>query len=465
MTATAAIPLTPKQVENLFTALPPHSLEAESALLGSILVQPTVIDDIVQVIRGADDFFRAAHGTIYEAMIELYDAHGAMDIVQLNELLADRGTLQTVGGQGYLVDLANAVPSAANALHYARLVRDKSLTRSILELAGEMLRDAHQNTDEPRQVLERAEQALFGLAHQSEQNAAVHIPSLFGQVIEDLGPTSAWLNRVPTGLTDLDDITGGLRAGDLIIVAARPSMGKTALALTAAQNMAADGTPVGMFSMEMSASSLAQRLLSAQSGVSSSVMQALALSVGDFERLHEAAGSIMHEPFYVDDSAALTPLRLRAKARRLVAQRGVRCIFIDYLQLMSLGRRVESRQIEVSELSRQIKALARELNVPVVCLSQLNRGAEYREGHRPRLSDLRDSGSIEQDADVVLLLHRESYYHKGDSAWAQHNADKLNTAELIVAKHRNGPTGTITLNWHASTMRFRDHTGIEPGLI
>jgi len=449
--------ITPQQCQELFTALPPHSIAAEMSLLGSIFVTPAVIDDVVQIVAGPGDFFKAGHAAIYEEMVRLFDRHGALDIVQLHERLADHNALELVGGLNYLVELANAVPSAANAAHYARIVRNKAITRRVIELAGEMLRDAHDHADEPEAVLERAERELFAIAHQAEQASAVRVPELFGQVIDSLGPDAHVADRVLTGLTDLDHATGGLRNGDFIIIAARPSMGKTALGLTLGQNIATTGLPVGIFSMEMAARSLAQRLLSAESDISSSLMQARALNVGEFERLHVAASAMADLPLYVDDTPNLTPLRLRAKARRMVARHGIRAIILDYLQLMSVGRRVESRQVEVSEMSRQVKALARELNLPVVCLSQLNRSAEQREGHRPRLSDLRESGAIEQDADVVLLLHRAAYYHKGDPAWVQANADRLNTADLIIAKQRNGPTGTITLNWHGPTMRFRDH--------
>ncbi|MDY7107981.1 MAG: replicative DNA helicase [Planctomycetota bacterium] len=463
MMRTNTKPITPGEAQQLFTSPPPCSIEAEAALLGSILVEPAVLDDVVQVLRGEGDFFKSAHSAVYSAMVQIHDRHGDLDIVQLHQHLVDRRTLEAVGGKAFLVELANSMPSAANALSYARQVKDKAILRDTIEAASLVLRDAHDNPDAPADVLDRAEQALFDIAHRAEQSAAVRLPDLFGRVIDELGQDASGEARIFTGLADLDAHTGGLRAGDFIILAARPSIGKTALALTAACNIAANGTPAAVFSMEMTAASLAQRVLSADSAVSSRVLQAVMLTVADFEALHRSAARMIDLPLFVDDTPGLTPLRLRAKARRVVARYRVRAVFIDYLQLMTLARRVESRQIEVGELSRQIKALARELNVPIVCLSQLNRAAEYREDHRPRLSDLRDSGSIEQDADIVLLLHRESCYHRGDSAWAAANEDKLNTAELIIAKHRNGPTGTIKLNWDASTMRFRDHAGINSG--
>ena len=270
------------------------------------------------------------------------------------------------------------------------------------------------------------------------------------------------ITGVATGYPHLDELTSGFQNGEMIVIAARPSMGKTALALNIAENMVRNDIPVGIFSLEMSRQQLTQRLLSSRSQVSSHKIRRNTLSDNDMNAILGAANELMQVPLYIDDTPGLTIMQLRAKARRLKQKHDVGAIFVDYLQLMTSGRRSESRQQEVSEMSRSVKALARELNIPVICLSQLNRAAEQREGHRPRMSDLRESGSIEQDADVVAMLHREAYYHLNDQAWIEANEDKVSLAELIIAKQRNGPTATMKLTWDNTCTRFYDWTDVTP---
>ncbi len=452
-----------RQLAKLFESLPPHAIEAEMSLLGSILIDPQVIGDVIFIVKRGDDFFKPANGAIFDAMLELYDRHSTLDIVQLNQLLVDRNVLDAVGGLEYLVQLANSVPTAANALHYARLVREKANIRQLIAAAGEILYEAYNSPEEAQAILDRAESMIFQIAQQSEQTQIEGLNDLIRQTMERIEANLGQeLTGIPTGFSELDSMTTGLQAGEMIIIAARPSMGKTALVLNMAENMAMRGYGVGIFSLEMGKQQLVQRLLCARSGIDSQRLRRNMLREAEFRALMAACDELQQAPIYIDDTPGLSLLQLRAKARRMAAKHKVRAILIDYLQLMSAGGRVESRQIEVSEISRGVKAMARELNMPVICLSQLNRAAESREGHRPRMSDLRESGSIEQDADVIMLLHREDYYHKDDPEWLENNPDKVGVAELIVTKQRNGPTGTVPLTWVAASTRFRDYSPARP---
>ena len=452
-----------KHLSRLFEQLPPHALEAEMSLLGSMLIEPQVIGDILLVVKSGDDFFKPAHGAIYGTMIELYERQNALDIVQLNQLLADRNVLEAVGGVEYLVELANAVPTAANALHYARLVREKAIIRSLINAAGEVLYDAYHSPEKAAEILGAAEQKIFRIAQQSEQTHAESMQELVQQVMATIEENDGRLiTGVPSGFAEMDEMTHGCQPGEMLIIAARPSMGKTAFALNVAEQMAMAGYPVAIFSLEMSKAQLVQRLLSSRSGVNSQKIRRNMLGHEDWDRLRQACAELYEAQMFIDDTPGLSLLQMRAKARRLKARNDIKAIVIDYLQLMTSGQRAESRQIEIGEISRGVKAMARELDVPVLCLSQLNRAAENREGHRPRMSDLRESGSIEQDADVIMMLHREEYYHVQDPEWAELNPDKVGLAELIIAKQRNGPTGTVRLSWIANTTRFRDHSPATP---
>jgi replicative DNA helicase len=446
----------------LFQALPPHALEAEMSLLGSMLWDHHIVGDVVQVIHSGDDFFKPAHGVLYEAMVAIYDQHASLDVVQLNQHLIDKGALEAVGGLDYLVQLAESVPSSANAVHYARLVREKAIVREVIGAAGEILEDAHQSSDESKIILERAEQRIFQIAQRRETVTAESLHELIEQELRNLEANEGChITGVATGFRDLDDMTAGLQKGELVVLAARPSMGKTALALNIAEQIAMGGKAVGVFSLEMGREQLVQRLISAASGVDLSRLRRGMIGRENYPRLMSACGRLQKAPLFIDDTPGLTLLQLRAKARRMAAKHQIKAIVIDYLQLMGVGGRVESRQVEVSEMSRGVKAMARELEVPVICLSQLNRAAEQREGHRPRMSDLRESGSIEQDADVIALLHREEYYHHSTPGWIDENPDKVGVAELIIAKQRNGPTGTVELVWDSGSTRFKDRA-FEP---
>lgn len=447
----------PAEVSRLFSALPPASPEAEMSLLGSMLVDPRVVPEVLGVVRNADDFSLPAHSVLFATMVELYDRATTLDIVSLWQRLKDLGQLDDVGGDTYLQNLAEGVPSAANALEYARIVREKATLRELIRAAGEILVDAHQARQEAAIVLEEAERRIFDIAQHREARSAERLEELLDETVKQLEQNDGQnVTGVACGFDELDEMLSGLQRGEMIILAARPSMGKTALSLNVLENVAAAGHPVAMFSLEMGKQQLVQRLLCAKAGIDGQRLRRNMLRKEDYQRLYAACGALQKSPIYIDDTPGLTLLQMRSKARRLRERHKIEVVVIDYLQLMSSGGRPESRQVEVSEISRGVKAMARELEIPVICLSQLNRASEGREGHRPRMSDLRESGSIEQDADVVLMLHREEYYHMGDPNWAEQNPDKRNIAEVIVAKQRNGPTGTVRMVWDSRSTAFRN---------
>ncbi len=459
----------PAEVSRLFSSLPPASPEAEMSLLGSMLVDPRMIPDILGVVRHADDFSVPAHATLFATMVELYDRTATLDIVSLYQRLRDQGVLEDVGGDAYLQNLAEGVPSAANAVEYARLVREKATLRELIRAAGEILVDAHQARQDANLVLEQAEQRIFEIAQHRETRTAESLEDLIQVAMKQLEDNEGrHVTGVPSGFDELDETLSGLQRGEMLILAARPSMGKTALSLNILENIAAAGHAVAMFSLEMGRQQLVQRLLCAKAGIDGHKLRRQLISKDEWEALHRACDLLQKSPIFIDDTPGLTMLQLRSKARRLRERHKIQAVVVDYLQLMSSGSRTESRQVEVSEMSRGVKAMARELDVPVICLSQLNRASEGREGHRPRMSDLRESGSIEQDADVVLMLHREEYYHLGDPNWAEANPDKRNVAEVIIAKQRNGPTGTVKLLWDSRSTAFRNFAqyssaGVEYG--
>ncbi len=445
-----------QQVADLFAATPPMAIEAEQSLIGSVLWDPKVLGDVLQIVRSGADFSQPRHARVYDAMIELYDKTASVDAVTLQNLLRDRGILEEVGGMEYVVSLAEAVASPVHAPHYARIIREKATVRELIEAAGEILAEAHQSHDPAQQVLERAEQRIFRIAQRREGASFASMRDLIDETMRIIEASDGkGFMGVRTGFAAIDEVTNGLQNGELIILAARPSMGKTAMALNLIENIALLGVPSALFSLEMSRQQLVQRMLSSRGGIDGQKMRRHMLGGDDHRRLMSACDDLSKAPIFIDDSPGLSLLGMRSKARRMKEKFGIGFIAIDYLQLMSSGTRVESRQIEVSEISRGIKAMARELEIPVLCLSQLNRAAEQREGHRPRMSDLRESGSIEQDADVVAMLHRESYYHKQDQDWLDANPEKENAAEFIICKQRNGPTGTVHLVWDGDTTRFK----------
>ncbi|MCC7204226.1 MAG: replicative DNA helicase [Phycisphaeraceae bacterium] len=471
---TTALPRTdraprPPELAKLFDRLPPHALEAEMCLLGSMILDGRFVGEVVQVITSPDDFYQTRHGLIFQALVDLYNRNIPIDLVQLQQKLSDMNALADVGGVQYLVELAEGVPSASSAAYYAKLVRDKAVLRSLIDAASQILQKAYTSGEPAAEQVDLAEREIFRLAETQGSTDAGALGQLLQETFAQLEAREGQqLTGLETGFLELDEMTSGLQGGEMIIVAGRPSMGKTAFALNIAEHVAATNKqPVAVFSLEMSRQQLAQRLLCSRSGVDSHRVRRNMLSEEEYGRLAMTVGDLADAPLFIDDSPGLSLLQLRARARRLAARHDIKAVFIDYMQLMS-SPGAESRQQEVSELSRGIKALARELNVPVVCLSQLNRSPEAREGHRPRMSDLRESGSIEQDADVVMMLHREEYYHN-EPEWAQENPDKVNVAEVIISKQRNGPTGTVPLHFNGNTTRFANLAstgsshGYDPG--
>jgi len=431
-----------------FERLPPHSVEAEMCLLASMMLDREIIGQVVQVIdRNA--FFQADHQILYDILIDLYEKNRPIDAIIVREELLKRQLLDDVGGVAYLGQILSSVPSAAHGLHYASIVREKAMLRQLISASNDILREAYSPHEQAETVLDSAERRIFQIAQSKVGGNMVRIEEVLHEVFESI--ENRGQRGLETGFYDLDDMLNGLQNGEMIIIAARPSMGKTSLAMNMIEGLAADRhIPCGVFSLEMSKQQLAQRMLCSRGNIDSHKLRKGMLQSHEYQKLATVVGELAKAPIWVDDSPGLTPLELRAKARRLKLQHEVQCILIDYLQLME-NPRGENRQQEISEISRAIKSVARELNLPVIALSQLNRATEGREGHRPRMSDLRESGSIEQDADVVMLLHREDYYRM-----AEPDFQPDNIAEVIVAKQRNGPTGTVKLTFDPRSTRFHN---------
>jgi replicative DNA helicase len=438
----------------------PESLEAEAAVLGSMIIDPGCIGQVVEEIH-AEAFYRIEHRYMFDAIVALYERNRGegIDAVLLRDELKKRGQLDDVGGVEYIARVMESVPSSANVGYYMEIVKNKMLLRELIGAAGEILEEAYNQMEEAGQTLDEAERKIFAVTDRKIHGGAVALKDLVTQSFEQIEKRDGrHVTGVATGYHELDEWTCGLQNGEMIIVAGRPSMGKTSLALNIAEHVGlVEKIPIAVFSLEMGKQQLAERFLCSVSETDSQKVRKGLLSTEHYQKLVEACGQLSEAPIYVDDTSTMTPLELRAKARRLKSMYDIRCVIVDYLQLMHVGgKQVESRQQEITEISRYIKALARELNIPVMVLSQLNRAPEGREGHRPRMSDLRESGSIEQDADVVILLHREDYYHRGESGYEPNN-----TAELIIAKQRNGPTATVNLVFRERITRFENASRVE----
>jgi replicative DNA helicase len=438
-------------------SLVPHSDEAESAVLGAMILDSACIDDVAEIIVRPEDFYNPAHTALYDVIIRLHRDNIPIDMVMLNQKLRDQGKLEQIGGVEYLIALGDSVPSSSSAKYYAGVVREKALARDMYDLCIKLKNRIESQADQTSDTYEWLESNVYKLSETEQQKReTAPLPDLLRQLYDQLQMNrdkGEMVSGLDCGFYDLNHMLGGLQNKDLIIIAGRPSMGKTALAVNIAENVGSkSGLPVGIFSLEMSQKQVTQRLLSSVSKVDSQRITRNLLTEDDYYNLANAYEQIKDMPIYIDDTPRMTIDTLRAKARRMKAKYGVRLIVVDYLQLMDADKG-ENRQQEVSKISRGIKSIARELDVPVICLSQLNRGSESREDRRPRLSDLRESGAIEQDADVVLMLYREEYYHP-DSAWRASNPDKLGVADVIIGKQRNGPTGVVNLLFNESTTRF-----------
>ncbi|MDP9358369.1 MAG: replicative DNA helicase [Chloroflexota bacterium] len=439
--------------------LPPHNLEAEQSVLGSLLIDRDAIIKIASYVK-PEDFYQGANGTIYQAIVDLYNRREPTDFITLSDELARRDKLDHVGGVAYLSALLNAVPTAVHVEYYGKIVERTATLRRLIDAGSQIVAIGYRDGVDTEDALDAAERAIFNV---SEKRATKDFQSIsevldrFFDQIDYMQQHRGDVVGVATGYTDLDQLTGGLQKSDLIILAARPAMGKTAFALGIAHGAAVThGKTVGIFSLEMSAEQLVQRLLSTETGVDSHRLRLGHIDDGEWDRISRAFGRLAEANIFIDDTAGAGIMDVRSKARRLQAEHGLDLVIIDYLQLMS-GRRSENRVQEVSEISRGLKGLARELNIPVIALSQLSRAVETRAEHKPMLSDLRESGSIEQDADIVMFIYREEKYDE--------NTEKKGIAEIIVAKHRNGPVGEINLRFFDKTARFADlELYREPGL-
>jgi len=443
---------------------PPQSIEAEQSVLGGVLLDNSALDQILDIVR-EEDFYRDAHRKIFATMVDMSDKDEAIDYLTLQERLKQRGHLEEVGGAGYISTLTDVIPTSANVTHYASIVRDKAIARRLIHASSEILRHGFEASEDLPEYVDLAERLIFGVVQERKLAGVTHIKDLVTEsfaAIERIYEKKETYTGVPSGFRDLDDKTSGFQNSDLIIIAGRPAMGKTSFALNIAQFAAQEAKmPVLFFSLEMSKESLAMRLLCSEARVDHQRLRKGLLTDTDWGRLARAAGALSDADLFIDDTPGVRVMEMRAKARRLQAElqkqdKSIGLIFMDYLQLSSLGKRVESREREISEISRSLKGLAKELNVPVIALSQLSRKPESRESKRPQLSDLRESGAIEQDADVILFVFREEEYTQ--------DKDKEGLAEVIVGKQRNGPTGTVNLRFFKEYTRFENlaHGDVEP---
>src|SRR5687768_10628787 len=434
----------------------PHNLDAEKSVLGAILIHNEAFNHAAELID-AHDFFRNAHGRIFEKMVALSERGDAIDFVTLKEELSKSGELEEVGGPAYVASLADGVPRSANVEYYARIVKEKSTLRSLIASANKILAEAYVGEQEPDLLLDEAERAIFSIAEDRIRAGFVPLRDLVQgsfATIEKLQQTKGLVTGVPTGFIDLDEMTSGLQPSDLVLVAARPSMGKTSFVLNIAQHIGTStDMTVGFFSLEMSKEQLFMRMLTSEARIDAHRFRSGFLNEKDYGRLSHALGTLAEAKVFIDDAASIGVLEMRAKARRLKAEHGLNLLVIDYLQLMQGRGRFESRQQEVSSISRSLKGLAKELNVPIVALSQLSRASETRADHRPQLSDLRESGALEQDADVVMFIYREEQYRDADG---QPNQDAEGVAEIIIGKQRNGPVGTAKLAFIKEHTRFEN---------
>ncbi|OHB93792.1 MAG: replicative DNA helicase [Planctomycetes bacterium RIFCSPHIGHO2_12_42_15] len=433
-------------VESILERTMPQSIEAEMSVLGAMILDNEVINLVIPILNKLS-FYKTAHRELYQAIVDVYDKGQPVDLVVLREELKKRSLLEKVGGVEYLMELEEAVPTIGNVEYYANIVREKAIKRNLIEVAATIQKQSFEESTDTEYLLDASERAIFDITQKKFNTASTRLNEILKETfsrIENLHDRQSRLTGLSAGFYDLDDITCGLQPSELIIVAARPSMGKTSLVLNVVEHVGVvEKKPVVIFSLEMSAQQVAQNMLCSHARIDAHKLRMGFLDDKQWSDLSYGLGSLSEAPIFIDDTPGLTVLEVRAKARRLKAQYDIQLVAVDYLQLMESSRE-ENRQQEISVISRRLKSLARELKIPVIAVSQLNRSVESREGHRPRMSDLRESGSIEQDADVIVLLHRDNYY----------DPDKDNTAELIIAKQRNGQTGVVKLTFLSHFMRF-----------
>ncbi|AMO87397.1 replicative DNA helicase [Solibacillus sp. FSL W7-1472] len=436
--------------ESMMDRVPPHNSEAEQSVIGAVFLEPQALITASEIVI-ADDFYHIAHQKIFQTMLNLSDQGKAIDLVTVTEELSAKKELEDIGGLSYITELASAVPTAANIAHYAKIVEEKAILRRLIRVASKIADDGYTREDEVEILLAEAEKKMLEVSNRKNAGDFKHVKDVLVQTfdnIEQLQSREGDVTGIPTGFRDLDKMTAGFQRNDLIIVAARPSVGKTAFALNVAQSVAVKAREnVAIFSLEMGADQLVMRMLCAEGNIDAQRLRTGALETEDWSKLTMAMGSLSNSGIYIDDSPGVRMTDIRAKCRRLAKENGLGMIMIDYLQLiLGSGKPGENRQQEVSEISRSLKGLARELKVPIIALSQLSRGVEQRQDKRPMMSDLRESGSIEQDADIVAFLYRDDYYDK--------ESESKDIIEIIIAKQRNGPTGTVSLAFRKEYNKF-----------
>ncbi len=438
-----------QQNQTEYRGLPPQDATAEQAVLSSMFLDREAASIALEVLTG-EDFYRPDHRVVFEAAEELYRSGAPIDVVTVKNKLEEKGTFAQIGGLPFLAAISTAVGSSVNVRHYAAIVEEKSVLRRLIRTAGDISQMSYEGKEDLNVIMDTAEKSIFDIMQKRHSEQFHHIRDIAVdsiEKIEEIYRSKGKLTGVPTGFVDFDAKTAGLQKSDLILLAARPSMGKTAFALNIIQNAAIRSeVPTAVFSLEMSREQLVNRMLCSEAMLDAQKLRTGELSDADWMDLIRAMGPLSQAPIYIDDTPGITPMEVRSKCRRLKAEKGLGLIVIDYLQLMSGNGRTDSRQQEISEISRSLKAIAREMEAPVIALSQLSRACEQRADHRPMLSDLRESGAIEQDADVVAFLYRDEYYFP--------DTEKKNQAELIIAKQRNGPTGTVDLTWMGQYTKF-----------
>ena len=425
----------------------PHSLEAEEAVLGCMLINSEAVSKVVQLLDKTS-FYSNANSIIFENMMDLFSKNMNIDYVSLIDVLKKKKQLTAVGGTYYVTGLSNKAPSAENIEYYATIVKEKAILRNVISVAVDISTEAYDNQDDAAGILDKAEQTLFSISQEAQKKKFTGIDPILHEVLDNWGNRkSGSLIGVPSGFYDLDNLLSGFQNSDFIVLAGRPSMGKTALALNFARNCSVNHKKkVGFFSLEMSSQQLVERLMTAEAKIDSHLVRTGKLPKHDWKKLSEAANILSDSSIYIEDSADLNIMELRAKARQLKVEKDIDIIFVDYIQLLNAPNKLESRQQEISYISRSLKALAKELNIPVVALSQLSRAVESRTDHRPIMSDLRESGAIEQDADIVLFIYRKYVYSK--------NEEDEGLGEIILSKHRNGPTGLVKVSFVDKYARF-----------
>jgi replicative DNA helicase len=456
------------QQRELIHRVPPHNLEAEQAVLGGILLEKDSINRVLEALSAdGSDFYSAVHAELFRAMVSLYEKNIPVDEITLTDLFKDSDSLDSVGGLSYIGVIFEATPTAANIAYYSRIVREKSLLRKLISASTEIITRGYEGGESIEEFVDDAERIIFEVSQDKGKKSFYALSEIIKdtfEAVEKLYADQTHVTGVPTGYKDLDNLTAGFQPSDLIVIAGRPSMGKTAFSLNIAEYAAIEGKcPVAIFSLEMSKEQLTQRMLASRARVDLGRLRKGFLKDEDWTKLTTAVGNLYEAPIFIDDSPAQTALDVRAKARRLKAEKGLKLVIVDYMQLMRGRRNTDNREQEISEISRSLKHLAKELNVPVVALSQLSRKTEQRERNRPQLSDLRESGAIEQDADVVMFVYRETLYKPCDCPKELCTCGVRKGAEIIVAKQRNGPTDNINLTFLTEYTRFEDQTQVDYG--